>query len=210
MLFAAGVHYARTMAENLTRLLAEVRACRACAGKIPAPRPILSAHRDARVLIVGQAPGRKVHETGIPWNDPSGERLRTWLGVHKPAFYNPRYFAIIPVGFCYPGKGKSGDLPPRPECGQLWTPRLLAALPNIELKILIGSYAQAWYLGKRCKKSLTDTVQAWREYWPEYLPLPHTSPRNIGWFKRHPWLEAEVIPTLRRHPAMRAIYAEMR
>lgn len=196
------------MAENLTRLLAAVRACRACKGKIPEPRPVLSAHRDARVLIVGQAPGRKVHETGIPWNDASGERLRTWLNVDQATFYNPRCFTIIPMGFCYPGKGKSGDRLPRPECAELWLPRLLAALPHIELKILIGQYAQAHYLGARRKASLTETVRHWREYWPEYLPLPHTSPRNIGWFKNNPWLEKEVIPALRRHPAMRAIRKE--
>ena len=197
------------MAENLTRLLAAVRACRACAGKIPEPRPVLSAHRDAHVLIVGQAPGRKVHATGIPWNDASGERLRTWLAVDKAAFYNPHNFAIIPIGFCYPGHGKSGDLPPRPECAGLWLPRLLAALPHIELKILIGQYAQAHYLGARRKASLTETVRHWREYWPDFLPLPHTSPRNIGWFKANPWLEKEVIPALRRHPAMRAIRKEL-
>ncbi|HKV96408.1 MAG TPA: uracil-DNA glycosylase family protein [Gammaproteobacteria bacterium] len=197
------------MTENLTHLLAAVRACRACEGKIPEPRPVLNAHRDARVLIVGQAPGRKVHETGIPWNDASGERLRAWLNVDPAAFYNPRYFAIIPMGFCYPGKGKSGDLPPRPECARLWLPRLLAELPHIELKILIGRYAQAHYLGARCKATLTETVRHWREYWPEYLPLPHTSPRNIGWFKANPWLEKEVIPALRRHPAMRAIRKEL-
>lgn len=198
------------MGENLERLLKQVRACRACEGKIPGPNPILSAHRNARVLIVGQAPGRKVHETGIPWNDTSGDRLRSWLKVDKPAFYNPRYFAIIPIGFCYPGKGKSGDLPPRKECGELWIGRLLAALPHIELKILIGSYAQDYYLGERCRDSLTETVQHWRDYWPDFLPLPHTSPRNIGWFKSHPWLEKEVLPALHRHPAMRAIYEAIR
>lgn len=197
------------MAENLTRLLTAVRACRACAGKIPEPRPVLSAHRDAHVLIMGQAPGRKVHATGIPWNDASGDRLRAWLAVDKAAFYNPRNFAIIPLGFCYPGRGKSGDLPPRRECAELWLPRLLAALPHIELKILIGQYAQAHYLGARRKASLTETVRHWREYWPDFLPLPHTSPRNIGWFKANPWLEKEVIPALRRHPALRAIRKEL-
>lgn len=193
------------MAENLTRLLREVRACRACEGKIPEPRPILVAHRDARILIVGQAPGRKVHETGIPWNDASGERLRAWLGVDRETFYDPRRFAIIPMGFCYPGKGPSGDLPPRRECAELWLERLLAALPNIELKILIGQYAHAYYLGQRRKKTLTATVRAWREYWPDCLPLPHSSPRNTAWFKYNPWLEKEVIPALHRHPALRAI-----
>lgn len=185
------------MAENFTRLLRKVRACRACEGKTPAPRPILSAHREARVLIVGQAPGRKAHETGIPWNDASGERLRGWLGVNREAFYDSRCFAIIPMGFCYPGTGPSGDLPPRRECVQLWLPRLLAALPNIELKILIGQYAQAYYFGNRRKATLTATVRAWREYWPDYLPLPHSSPRNTAWFKYNPWLDKEVSPALR-------------
>lgn len=193
------------MAENLARLLKEVRACRTCEGKIPTPRPILNAHRDARVLIVGQAPGRKVHEAGIPWNDASGDRLRTWLGVDKGAFYDPRRFAIIPMGFGYPGKGASGNLPPRQECAELWLLRLLPALPYIELKILVGLYAQAYYLGQRRKQALMATVRTWREFWPNYLPLPHTSPRNTGWFKYNPWLEQEVIPVLRRHPAMRAI-----
>lgn len=195
------------MAENLTRLLAAVRAGRACAGKIPEPRPVLNAHRDARVLIVGQAPGRRVHEIGNPWNDASGKRLRKWLAVDQTAFYNSRCFAIIPIGFCYPGKGKSGDLPPR---GELWTGRLLAALPYIELKILVGGYAQACYLGERRKATLTETVRHWREHWPEFLPLPHSSPRNVGWFEHNPWLEKQVIPALRRHPALRAIYKETR
>lgn len=193
------------MTENLAKLLREVRACRTCEGKIPAPRPVLAAHRDARVLIVGQAPGRKVHASGVPWDDASGERLREWLNVDRETFYDPRRFAIIPMGFCYPGKGPSGDLPPRQECAQLWLPRLLAALPNIELKILIGRYAQTYYLGKRRKATLTETVRAWREYWPDFLPLPHASPRNTGWFKYNPWLGKEVIPALRRHPALRAI-----
>ncbi|HET7922309.1 MAG TPA: uracil-DNA glycosylase family protein [Gammaproteobacteria bacterium] len=190
---------------RLDRLLRDIRACRACEGKIPEPRPILAAHRDARILIAGQAPGRKVHETGIPWNDASGERLREWLGVEPETFYDERRFAIVPMGFCYPGKGSSGDLPPRRECAALWLDRLLAELPNLELTLLIGQYAQAHYLGARRKATLTDTVHAWREYWPRYLPLPHPSPRNTGWFKHHPWFEHELVPALRRHPALRAL-----
>ncbi len=193
------------MSENLSQLLKEVRACRACEGRIPTPRPVLRAHADARVLIVGQAPGRKVHASGIPWDDASGDRLREWLSVGRNAFYDERRFAILPMGFCYPGKDKSGDLPPRRECAQLWLERLLASLPNIQLTLLIGRYAQRYYLGDKRKQTLTETVRAWREYWPRYLPLPHPSPRNTGWFQYNPWLEQEVIPALRRHPAVRAI-----
>lgn len=191
--------------DSLERLLREIRACRACEGKIPEPRPILSAHQSARVLIVGQAPGRKVHETGIPWNDASGERLREWLGVGPETFHDARRFAIVPMGFCYPGKGPSGDLPPRRECAQLWLERLLGELPNIELTLLIGQYAQAHYLGTARKATLTETVRSWREYWPRYLPLPHPSPRNIGWFRHNVWFAAQVIPALQRHPALQAI-----
>lgn len=198
------------MPETLARLLKEVRACRACTGKIPEPWPILQAHPGARVLIVGQAPGRKAHATGIPWNDASGDRLRTWLGVDRDTFYDARCFAIMPVGFCYPGKGPSGDLPPRRECTDLWLQRLLAMLPDIELKILIGHYAQAYYLGDRRKQTLTQTVRHWRDCWPASLPLPHPSPRNTGWFKYNPWLEKEVIPALRRHPALRALNKAIR
>lgn len=191
--------------ENLPRLLAQVRACRVCAGEIPEPRPILTAHREARILIVGQAPGRKVHESGIAWNDASGERLRAWLGVDPETFYDTRRFAIIPMGFCYPGKGASGDLPPRHECAELWLARLLAALPHIELTLLVGQYAQAHYLGKHRQRSLTETVRHWREYWPRYVPLPHASPRNTAWFQRHRWFERELLPALRRHPVLRTV-----
>ena len=193
------------MSKNLSQLLKEVRACRACEGRIPAPRPVLRAHADARVLIVGQAPGRKVHASGIPWDDASGDRLRDWLGVERDTFFDERRFAILPMGFCYPGKDKSGDLPPRRECAQLWLERLLASLPNIQLTLLIGRYAPRYYLGDKRKQTLTETVRAWREYWPRYLPLPHPSPRNTGWFQYNPWLEQEVIPALRRHSALRAI-----
>lgn len=184
---------------QLQRLLTELRACTVCAANLPfPPRPVVRAGSTARLMVVGQAPGRKVHETGIPWNDPSGDRLRQWLNLTREQFYDESRIAIIPAGFCYPGTGKSGDLPPRPECAPLWHPRLLDALPHIELTLLIGSYAQAYYLGKRAKASLADTVQAWREYLPEFLPLPHPSPRNMRWFKTHPWFEAEVVPELRR------------
>lgn len=150
-------------------------------------------------MIVGQAPGRKVQETGIPWNDPSGDRLRDWLQLTKEEFYDESRIAIVPAGFCYPGKGKSGDLPPRPECAPLWHPPLRAALPKITLTLLVGSYAQEYYLGERRKETLSDTVRAYAEYLPEYLPLPHPSPRNRLWLRQRPWFEKEVLPVLRQH-----------
>lgn len=150
------------------------------------------------LLIVGQAPGRRVHETGIPWNDPSGDRLRAWMGVSREAFYDARRIAIIPAGLCYPGTGSHGDLPPRPECAPLWHPRLRAKLPEIRLTLLVGSYAQAYYLGARRKRSLALTVKSARKYLPEFLPLPHPSPRNQRWLKLNPWFARDVIPLLRR------------
>lgn len=191
-----------TAEAKLQRLLREVRACTMCAMHLPfPPRPILRASSTARLLIVGQAPGRKVQATGIPWNDPSGDRLRLWLNLSRETFYDESRIAIIPTGFCYPGTGKGGDLPPRPECAPLWHPKLCAALPHIQLTLLIGGYAQAYYLGGQVKESLSETVQSWREYQPEFLPLPHPSPRNIRWFKAHPWFEAEVVPELRKRAA---------
>ena len=187
---------------ELERLLEKVRACRVCEAFLPnPPKPILLAGASARVMIVGQAPGRRVHETGIPWNDPSGDRLRSWLGVGREAFYDTARFAIIPTAFCYPGTGKGGDLPPRPECAPLWHPPLREALPAVELILLVGQYAQAYYLGERRKANLTETVRAWREYGPAFLPMPHPSPRNQMWLKRNPWFEEEVIPELRRRLA---------
>jgi uracil-DNA glycosylase len=184
--------------ETLAALLHEVRACRLCEPHLPlGPRPVLRADVRARVLIVGQAPGTRVHATGIPWNDPSGDRLRAWLAVDRTTFYDERRFAIIPTGLCYPGRGRSGDLPPRPECAPLWHPRLLRALPNVALTLLVGQYAQAHYLGARRGPTLTATVRAWREYLPEFLPLPHPSPRNTRWLQVNPWFDREVIPALR-------------
>lgn len=184
--------------DELERVLAEVRACRVCEKHLPlGPRPVVRADARARVLIVGQAPGTRVHETGIPWNDPSGDRLREWLGVDRKTFYDESRFAIIPAGLCYPGRGRSGDLPPRPECAPLWHPRLRPLLPNVGLTLLVGQYAQAYYLGPRRKGTLTGTVHAWREYLPEFLPLPHPSPRNTGWLQVNPWFVRDVIPVLR-------------
>ena len=182
---------------QLGKLLAEARACKVCETALPyPPKPVLRAAASARILIVGQAPGRRVHETGIPWNDPSGDRLRDWMQVSRDTFYDESRIAIIPTGFCYPGTGSGGDLPPRPECAPLWHPRLLAALPNIRLTLLIGSYAQAYYLGGRAQKTLTETVRHCRDYLPEFLPLPHPSPRNQMWLRRNPWFAKEVLPIL--------------
>lgn len=187
---------------KLNKLLGKVRACRECESALPlGPNPILRAGRTARILITGQAPGTKVHQTGIPWNDPSGDRLRDWLQIDRELFYDERKIAIIPMGFCYPGKGKSGDLPPRRECAPLWHERLLQQLPDLQLQLLIGKYAQDYYLGTR-RMSLADTVKNYREYLPKgYFPLPHPSPRNIRWFRNHPWFESAVIPALREQVA---------
>ena len=186
-------------AKQLTRLLKEVRACRLCEAQLPlGPRPVLRADHRARLLIVGQAPGTRVHATGVPWNDPSGDRLRAWLAVDRETFYDESRIAIIPTGFCYPGRGRSGDLPPRPECAPLWHPRLRALLPDIGLTLLIGQYAQAYYLGARRKPTLTATVHAWRGYLPDFLPLPHPSPRNTHWLQVHAWFESDVLPELRQ------------
>ncbi|MEI9904644.1 MAG: uracil-DNA glycosylase family protein [Asticcacaulis sp.] len=154
------------------------------------------------MLVIGQAPGTKVHASGIPWDDASGRRLRDWMGVTAEDFYNPSKFAIMPMGFCYPGRGKSGDLPPRPECAPLWHDRILAGLPNIKLTLLIGAYAQARYLAARRKPNLGATLHAWTEYVNDgYLPLVHPSPRNQGWLKQNPWFEAEIVPYLRQRIA---------
>ena len=182
----------------------EAKACTLCERHLPlGPRPVFLAGVKARLLIVGQAPGRRVHESGIPWNDPSGDNLRAWLGMDRAAFYDRSTVAIVPAGLCYPGTGPNGDLPPRPECAPLWQPRFRAALPGIRLTLLIGQYAQAYYLGKRRKKTLADTVHAWREYLPEFFPLPHPSPRNRLWLKNNPWFEKLVLPALRSRVASR-------
>jgi uracil-DNA glycosylase len=184
----------------LDALLNDVRACRICTGVLPlGPRPVLRASSTARILIVGQAPGTRVHETGIPWNDPSGDRLRAWMNVDRDTFYDESRIAIVPMGYCYPGRDpRGGDLPPRPECAQHWLPKLLALLPNIEFAILAGQYAQRHYLGNRAKDSLTETVRNWREYSPRYLPIPHPSPRNTMWLRKNAWFEDEVVPALRK------------
>lgn len=181
-------------------LLAEIRRCTLCAAHLPmGPNPVLRAgSATARILLIGQAPGRKVHETGIPWNDPSGDRLRDWMGVDRETFYDEAKIAIMPMGFCYPGTGKSGDLPPRPECAPQWHEKIRRHLPRVTLTLLIGQYAQAHYLGKRRKATLGDTVRAWRDYSADgFLPLVHPSPRNRLWLRNNPWFETEIVPFLR-------------
>lgn len=186
-----------TAQRQLEQLLQEVRACRACADALPlGPRPVLSAASSARLLVVGQAPGTRVHETGIPWNDPSGDRLRHWLNMDKALFYDENRVAILPMGFCYPGKGASGDLPPRPECAQLWRQQLLDCLPEIELTLLIGRYAQLYH-APEAGKSVTAVVEGWASMLPSRFPMPHPSPRNQLWLKRHAWFERDAVPALR-------------
>ena len=184
---------------SLSVVSREARACNACADELPfKPRPVFRVGRSAKLLIVGQAPGRLVHETGMPWNDPSGEVLRAWLGVDRAAFYDTSRIAIVPAGLCYPGTVDGADLPPCAGCAALWQPQFRAALPEIRLTLLVGSYAQAFHLNKRRKKTLGETVRAYREYLPEFFPLPHPSWRNLLWLKRNPWFAQTVIPALRR------------
>ena len=188
------------VSEKLDLLLSRIRRCNVCEDHLPlGPRPVLRARHSARLLIVGQAPGTKVHASGTPWNDPSGDRLRYWLDVDKAQFYDQSNIAIVPMGFCYPGRmPNGGDKPPRSECAPLWHPLLLQNLPNIELTVLAGAYAQKRFLGNRRGKSLTETVQAWRKFGPDLFPLPHPSWRTVGWQNLNPWFETDVLPDLRR------------
>jgi uracil-DNA glycosylase len=183
---------------SMDALLAEIRACTACAAYLPlGPRPVVQASAGARLLIVGQAPSMTVHQTGVPWDDKSGDQLRRWLGVERDTFYDAARIALVPMGYCYPGRGTSGDLPPRKECAPLWQQRLLAQMPHVELTLLVGQYAQRHLLGGRARGGVTETVEAFADYAPRFVPLPHPSPRNTGWFKHHPWFESEVLPVLR-------------
>ena len=183
---------------RFTSLIAEVRACTICAAHLPpGPRPILQLHPKARLLIAGQAPGRKVHESGTPFDDASGERLREWMGVTRDVFYDPESVAILPMGFCYPGTGKTGDLPPRAECAPAWREQLLSHLTHLKVTLVIGKYAQTYHLDET-NSSLTENVRAWRKYWPSTIPLPHPSPRNNIWLRKNPWFEADLLPLLRQ------------
>ena len=185
---------------SLSAVLDDIAACRACAGELPhAPRPVVFVRSQTRLLIAGQAPGRRVHESGLPFTDASGDRLRQWMGIDAATFYGRPEIGVAAMAFCFPGTNpKGGDYPPPRRCAQLWRPQLLAKLPKVELTLLVGSYAQAWALGPRAKASMTETVRAWRDYAPNYLPMPHPSWRNTGWLKRNPWFEAEVAPYLRQ------------
>lgn len=181
---------------SFKQLTRDMKACTLCKEQLPlGPRPVFQLHPNASILIVGHAPGKKVHETGVPFDDASGKRLRDWLGISPELFYNKEHVAILPMGLCYPGTGKSGDLPPRPECATTWHQLALSHLPNIKLTVLLGAYAQAAHCGKT-HKTLTERVTAWETYLPEYLPLPHPSPRNNVWLKKNPWFEADVLPRL--------------
>ena len=186
-------------AAKLPTLLKEIRACRVCEAHLPlGPRPIVVASTAARLVMIGQAPGTKVHRTGIPWDDASGERLRQWMGVDRETFYDANRVAIVPQGFCYPGKAKGGDLPPRPECAPLWHPRLFPMLPNLQVFVLVGRYAHRAQLGDRCGKTLDATVRAWRTYVPRHLPMPHPSWHNNRWLSNNSWFEEEALPGFRR------------
>jgi uracil-DNA glycosylase len=186
------------MTKNFKDMLGRVRGCTLCATHLPlGPRPIVQASSKARLLIAGQAPGRKVHESGIPFDDASGDRLREWLGIDREVFYDPDLIAILPMGFCYPGTGKTGDLPPRAECAPAWRAEVLGQMPGIQLTLVVGQYAMQWHLGLKTAESLTEVVRRWRDYWPARLPLPHPSPRNNIWLKKNPWFESDVLPALR-------------
>jgi uracil-DNA glycosylase len=180
-------------------LITEIKQCTVCEPHLElGANPVFSVSPFSKIVIIGQAPGRIVHETGVPWNDQSGDNLRSWLQVDNETFYNADLFAIVPMGFCYPGTGKSGDLPPRKECAPLWHGPLLRMMPAARLTLLIGQYAQKYYLAGRRRKNLTATVKNYRDYLPEFIPLPHPSPRNNIWQKKNPWFKDELLPELRR------------
>lgn len=183
----------------MKKIICDITACTICKPFLPyTPRPIFSVSKDCKILIIGQAPGQKVQDSGIPWDDQSGKELRRWLGVDKVQFYNTKLFGLMPMGFCYPGKSKTGDLPPRPECAPQWHHQLLKKMKSVQLTILIGQYSQKYYLGEKLKPTLTETVKSFKEYFPEYLPLVHPSPRNKIWQKKNSWFEKEIVPELQK------------
>jgi uracil-DNA glycosylase len=183
---------------NLDTLLTKVRACTLCKADLPlGPRPVIQVHRHAQVLIAGQAPGARVHESGVPFDDPSGDRLRGWMGIDKATFYDEKKIAILPIGFCYPGTGKSGDLPPLRRCAETWRQELLDSLQNIQLTLLIGQYAQNWHLDEP-RRNLTETVRAWKDFGDAVIPLPHPSPRNNIWLKKNGWFEKELLQVIQQ------------
>jgi len=183
--------------EDISPILNKVRACTLCENLALGPKPIFQLNPKAKILIAGQAPGRKTHHKGIPFDDPSGDRLRDWMGIDRDTFYNESLIAILPMAFCYPGTSKGGDLPPPLQCAEQWRSRLLKLLPNIELTLVIGQYALDWHLGNHQARILTETVKQWQNYWPELLPMPHPSPRNNRWLKNNPWFSKDVLPKLK-------------
>lgn len=189
------------MKDNAAKLLKKIRACTICKKYLPyEPNPILDFSKQSKIMLIGQAPGIKVQESGVPWNDASGDRLRQWLGVTPQQFYDSKLFAIVPMGFCYPGKGKSGDLPPRPECAKTWMEPILNELTNVKLTVLIGSYSQDYFL-ENAEPTLTETVKNWKKYAPDFFVLPHPSPRNNIWLKKNPWFEKDLVPELQKRIA---------
>lgn len=188
--------------DDLDALVTEIRRCRLCEPALPlGARPVLQISADARILIASQAPGIRVHRSGVPFDDPSGDRLRDWMAIDRDTFYDSDKVAIVPMGFCYPGSSNHGDLPPRPECAKTWHSRLIPLLDTVELTLVIGQYAHRYYLGNERSQSLTETVRNWQSFAPSVLPLPHPSPRNNIWLKRNPWFEREVVPMLRQRVA---------
>lgn len=187
------------MSDTQTDLLKSIRGCTVCANLPLGPRPILQFSQQSKLLIVGQAPGRKTHEKGIPFDDPSGDRLRSWLGLDRETFYNADKVAVVPMGFCFPGSSKNGDLPPRLECAATWRQKVLDNLKSVELTLIIGRYALDWHMPEFEKHSVTEAVKSWTNIWPRHLILPHPSPRNNRWLKHNPWFEEEIIPSLQRH-----------
>lgn len=187
--------------QNPSLVLEAVRSCTLCKDLALGPRPILQVNPKAKILIAGQAPGRKTHHKNIPFDDPSGDRLRQWMGINRETFYDESVIAILPMAFCYPGTGKSGDLPPPSICSERWRTQLLEMMPNIQLTLIIGTYAIDWHIGNKQHRTLTETVSHWQDHWPELLPMPHPSPRNNRWLKKNPWFEESVLPELKKQVA---------